>query len=86
MLPQAEPINDDSAPSSLSRAKISKSKQQKRLDTAKASRKQNRKRRKGEAVENRELQIVDVRQAPRHIQEEAFRKGIIPYLPEQREI
>lgn len=46
VLPQAEPINDDSAPSSLSRDKISKSKQQKGRDIAKASRKQNRKRRK----------------------------------------
>jgi hypothetical protein len=25
--------------------------------------------------------IMDVRQAPRAIQEEAFRKGLIPYLP-----
>ena len=25
--------------------------------------------------------IIDIRQAPREIQEEAFRKGIIPYLP-----
>ena len=26
--------------------------------------------------------ILDARQAPRAIQEEAFRKGLIPYLPE----
>ena len=26
--------------------------------------------------------IIDVRQAPRQIQEEAFNKGLIPYLPE----
>ena len=26
--------------------------------------------------------IVDVRTMPRHIQEEAYRKGLIPYLPE----
>ena len=26
--------------------------------------------------------IMDVRHAPRHIQEEAFRKGLIPYIPE----
>jgi hypothetical protein len=26
--------------------------------------------------------IIDVRQAPRPIQEEAFRKGLIPYLPD----
>src|SRR3990172_3068436 len=29
--------------------------------------------------------IVDVRHAPRPIQEEAFRKGLIPYLPTQGE-
>jgi hypothetical protein len=28
--------------------------------------------------------IIDARQAPRAIQEEAFQKGIIPYLPEER--
>ena len=28
--------------------------------------------------------IIDIRQAPREIQEEAFRKGIIPYLPEEK--
>ena len=27
--------------------------------------------------------IIDIRQAPREIQEEALRKGIIPYLPEE---
>lgn len=27
--------------------------------------------------------IVDARRAPRHIQEEAFRKGLIPYLPKK---
>jgi hypothetical protein len=26
--------------------------------------------------------IIDVRHAPREIQEEAFRKGLIPYLPD----
>lgn len=26
--------------------------------------------------------IMDIRQAPRHLQEEAFHKGLIPYLPE----
>ena len=26
--------------------------------------------------------IMDVRHAPRHIQEEAFRKGLIPYIPD----
>jgi hypothetical protein len=25
--------------------------------------------------------IIDARSAPRHIQEEAFRKGLIPYIP-----
>ena len=29
--------------------------------------------------------IVDVRQAPRYIQEEAFVKGLIPYLPEDQD-
>jgi hypothetical protein len=29
--------------------------------------------------------ILDARQAPRAIQEEAFRKGLIPYLPEETE-
>ncbi len=29
--------------------------------------------------------IIDIRQASREIQEEALRKGIIPYLPEERE-
>lgn len=28
--------------------------------------------------------LIDARQAPRPIQEEAFRKGLIPYLPEER--
>ena len=28
--------------------------------------------------------IVDARYVPRHIQEEAFRKGLIPYIPEER--
>ena len=28
--------------------------------------------------------IMDIRQAPREVQEEALRKGIIPYLPEER--
>ncbi len=27
--------------------------------------------------------VMDIRTAPREIQEEAFRKGLIPYLPEQ---
>jgi hypothetical protein len=26
--------------------------------------------------------IIDVRHAPREIQEEAFRKGLIPYIPD----
>ena len=26
--------------------------------------------------------IIDIRHAPREIQEEAFRKGLIPYIPE----
>jgi hypothetical protein len=26
--------------------------------------------------------IMDVRHAPREVQEEAFRKGLIPYIPE----
>ena len=29
--------------------------------------------------------IVDVRQAPREFQEEAFRKGLIPYLPDDEQ-
>jgi hypothetical protein len=29
--------------------------------------------------------IVDVRKMPREVQEEAYRKGLIPYLPGQRE-
>ena len=29
--------------------------------------------------------IVDVRNAPRQFQEEAFRKGLIPYLPEDKQ-
>jgi hypothetical protein len=29
--------------------------------------------------------IVDVRQMPRVVQEEAYRKGIIPYIPADRE-
>jgi len=28
--------------------------------------------------------IVDIRDTPREIQEEAYRKGLIPYLPEER--
>ncbi len=28
--------------------------------------------------------IIDARQAPRHIQEEALRKGLIPYLPDEK--
>jgi hypothetical protein len=28
--------------------------------------------------------LIDARQAPRMIQEEAFRKGMIPYLPEAK--
>jgi len=28
---------------------------------------------------------VDVRNAPRQFQEEAFRKGLIPYLPEDKQ-
>jgi len=28
--------------------------------------------------------IVDVRHMPRHIQEEAFYKGLIPYIPDDR--
>ena len=28
--------------------------------------------------------IVDARQVPRHIQEEAYRKGLIPYIPGER--
>ncbi|MFN6066659.1 MAG: DUF6398 domain-containing protein, partial [Pseudanabaena sp.] len=28
--------------------------------------------------------LIDARQAPRAIQEEAFRKGMIPYLPEAK--
>ena len=27
--------------------------------------------------------IIDVRHAPREIQEEAFRKGLIPYIPHE---
>ena len=27
--------------------------------------------------------IIDARHAPRHIQEEAFRKGLIPYIPDE---
>jgi len=27
--------------------------------------------------------IIDVRHAPRSIQEEAFRKGLIPYIPDR---
>ena len=27
--------------------------------------------------------IIDVRHAPREIQEEAFRKGLIPYIPNE---
>ncbi len=25
--------------------------------------------------------IIDIRSAPRHVQEEAYRKGMIPYIP-----
>jgi hypothetical protein len=29
--------------------------------------------------------VIDARYAPRHIQEEAYRLGLIPYIPDQRE-
>ena len=28
--------------------------------------------------------LVDARYAPRHIQEEAYRLGLVPYIPDQR--
>ncbi len=30
--------------------------------------------------------LIDARQAPREIQEEAWSKGLIPYLPEEKHI
>ena len=30
--------------------------------------------------------IIDAREAPREIQEEAFLKGIIPYIPDDKEL
>jgi hypothetical protein len=29
--------------------------------------------------------IIDIRSAPRSLQEEAFQKGLIPYLPGEKE-
>jgi hypothetical protein len=29
--------------------------------------------------------IVDARRLPRHLQEEAYRKGLIPYLPPEKD-
>ena len=29
--------------------------------------------------------IVDARRLPRHLQEEAYRKGLIPYLPLEKD-
>ncbi len=30
--------------------------------------------------------IIDIRQAPLYLQEEAFRKGLIPYIPSQKSV